>query len=179
MRLIPCDALVATPWANGGGITREIAAERDAEGILWRISLADVGSEGPFSHFPGLHRILTVIEGAGMVLDTAGAPMIAAPMAPVSFAGDLAVTGRLPHGPIRDLNVIFRPGHTDARVTARTGPAEIAPSAGPAVVFVVSGEARIGARRLAPLTSVIDADEPVVLGPTAQVLRIALRRKPP
>lgn len=70
--MIPYDTLVAAPWANGGGITREIAALRGAGGILWRISLADVDAEGPFSVFAGLRRILTVIEGAGMVLEDPG-----------------------------------------------------------------------------------------------------------
>ena len=177
MRVIAHDDLVAAPWANGGGITREIAAERDADGILWRISLADVASEGPFSHFAGLHRILTVIVGDGMVLETADAPLVAAPLAPVSFAGDLAVTGRLPHGPIRDLNVIFRPDRIDAKVEVHSGPSKIVPVAAPHIVFVVVGEARIADRTLGPLTTVMDAEGPIVLGPDAQVLHIELRQK--
>jgi environmental stress-induced protein Ves len=178
VRVIPHDSLVAAPWANGGGITREIAAERDADGILWRLSLADVGAEGPFSAFAGLQRILTVIEGAGMVLETPGAPIAAAPLAPVRFAGDLAVTGRLPHGPIRDLNVIWRPGRVEAGVTVHSGPGDIAPAGGGGAVFLVSGAARIGGRLLAPLTTVLDPDQPVVAEPGAQALCITLRRRP-
>jgi len=65
MRVIPFAALAPVPWANGGGVTREIAAGRDADAILWRVSLAEVETEGPFSFLPGLHRILTVVGGAG------------------------------------------------------------------------------------------------------------------
>ena len=62
-----CD-LVETPWKNGGGITRNIAKEQDKTGTLWRLSMADVDGDGAFSIFPGLTRILTVIQGDGMVL---------------------------------------------------------------------------------------------------------------
>ena len=48
------------PWANGGGTTRELARADDGS---WRISLADIGSDGPFSVLAGRHRVLTVVEG--------------------------------------------------------------------------------------------------------------------
>ncbi|WP_323037055.1 HutD family protein [Pararhodobacter sp.] len=174
MRVITYDQLVAAPWANGGGITREIAAQRDEDGLIWRISLADVSSEGPFSSFAGLHRILTVIDGAGMVLETADAPIPAAPLAPVSFKGDLPVIGRLPEGPIRDLNVIFRPDRIAADVEVLRGPCEISPERDGTVLFVVAGAARSGTQTLAPLTTVFDATEPVVLSQDARALRITL-----
>ncbi len=177
MQVILYDALVATPWVNGGGITREIAAKREADSIVWRISLADIQSEGPFSHFAKLHRILTVIAGEGMVLETDHGPLIAAPLVPISFAGDMAVTGRLPHGPIRDLNVIFHPDHIGAEVSVHTGPAEITPAGATDVVFVVSGNARIGDNALDPLATVVDFHEAVVLAEDAQALHITLRRK--
>lgn len=177
MRLIPHGDLVATPWANNGGITREIAAQHDDDGLLWRISLADVRSEGPFSPFHGLHRVLTVVNGKGMMLECADAPMVAAPLTPVSFAGDLPVTGQLPRGPVRNLNLIFRRDRISASVTARSGPGEIAPLGEPALVFLVSGTARIGARDLAPLTSVIGASEPIVLARNASAVCIALGRE--
>ena len=34
----------------------------------WRISMARVASDGPFSEFPGIDRTLAVVEGSGMVL---------------------------------------------------------------------------------------------------------------
>lgn len=106
MRLITPDAFVTQPWQNGGGVTHEVA--RAASGVpFWRVSIAEVAADGPFSAFPGLTRILTVIEGAGMVLETPGEPLAARPMQPVRFAGDVPVTGRLVAGPVRDLNLIF------------------------------------------------------------------------
>ncbi len=100
MKIIRYADLVQVPWKNGGGVTREIAREEEGDEIGWRLSIADVGLEGSFSAFPGLQRILTVIEGAGMVLDRPNEPPIAANLfEPVSFSGDEPINGLLPNGP--------------------------------------------------------------------------------
>ena len=36
----------------------------------WRVSVADVAADGPFSRFPGVDRVLVLIAGAGMRLGT-------------------------------------------------------------------------------------------------------------
>jgi environmental stress-induced protein Ves len=64
MKIIPPSAFVTMPWKNGGGITHEILKQEHGGKLLWRLSIAEVASDGPFSLFPGLSRILTVIEGA-------------------------------------------------------------------------------------------------------------------
>ena len=117
--------LVAIPWKNGGGVTREIARhDRDGQ-LVWRLSIADVVSEGPFSAFPGLQRILTVIEGEGMVLERPDRTAIAATrFDPIAFSGDDAINGLLPHGPCRDFNVIWNAVLAKASVTFVHGPQE-------------------------------------------------------
>ena len=61
---------VRMPWKNGGGSTEEIT--RDAghglDGFGWRLSIADIAESGGFSTFAGYQRVITVIQGAGMVL---------------------------------------------------------------------------------------------------------------
>lgn len=116
MRIIPPAAFSRQPWKNGGGITHEITREADAAGLLWRLSIAEVGRDGPFSAFPGLARILTVIEGAGLHLDTAEGRLDALPFAPLGFGGDLTIHCRLIAGPVRDFNLIHDPARTRARV---------------------------------------------------------------
>ncbi|WP_268944813.1 HutD/Ves family protein [Pseudomonas sp. KNUC1026] len=63
-------------WRNCLGSTLEIARDTPAaaEDWNWRVSLADVAQSGAFSPFPGMTRIISVIEGAGMVLNIEGAP---------------------------------------------------------------------------------------------------------
>ncbi|HAJ22213.1 MAG TPA: HutD-family protein, partial [Rhodospirillaceae bacterium] len=68
MKIFKAQDYKETPWKNGGGITREIALKEDEDGFLWRLSIADVRTDGPFSSFPDRHRILTVIAGVGMRL---------------------------------------------------------------------------------------------------------------
>lgn len=116
MRLIPASAFQTQPWKNGGGLTHEIARDDRDGRLLWRLSIAEVASDGPFSAFPGLARILTVIEGAGLRLGTPDGCIDALPFAPVAFSGDLPVTGRRIGGPVRDLNVIHDPERIAASV---------------------------------------------------------------
>jgi uncharacterized protein len=113
-RLIRASDLVRVPWKNGGGTTAEIAAfpeGSDFDTFGWRISMADVASDGPFSVFPGIDRTLIVLEGAGIELDVEGVPFRLDREAPrLSFAGDDITVGTLLAGPIRDLNVMTRRG---------------------------------------------------------------------
>ena len=61
------------PWKNGGGTTTEIwKAASPAGEMLWRLSIADVASDGPFSEFPGIDRWIMVIAGKGMELTIDG-----------------------------------------------------------------------------------------------------------
>lgn len=56
---------------NGGGITTEIIvhpANASMADFDWRMSMADVAQDGPFSIFPGIDRTLCILEGAGMSL---------------------------------------------------------------------------------------------------------------
>jgi uncharacterized protein len=111
-RIIRNADLVRVPWKNGGGTTAEVAAFPEGstfDTFGWRISMADVASDGPFSLFPGIDRTLIVVEGNGIELDVEG---IAYPLdrtsPKLSFSGDDITTGRLLSGPIRDLNVMTR-----------------------------------------------------------------------
>ena len=115
------------PWKNGGGSTTEIAigpvgASLDA--FDWRISMAQVASDGPFSMFDSIDRTLAVIEGSGMELTIGGeAPVVLGHASePLSFPGDVPTTARLLAGDITDLNVMTRRGQFSHRVVRVTQP---------------------------------------------------------
>ena len=96
------------PWKNGGGTTTEIwkAASADGE-MLWRLSIADVASDGPFSAFPGIDRFIMVIEGKGMELTVDGrSQRLDDLFQPFAFSGDAKTDCRLVAGPIRDFNLM-------------------------------------------------------------------------
>ncbi len=114
-RVIRNEDLDRVPWKNGSGTTAEVAAFPEGssfETFGWRISMADVASDGPFSVYPDIDRTLIVVEGDGIELDVEGIAYRLDRASPkLSFSGDDSTTGRLLAGPIRDLNVMTRRGH--------------------------------------------------------------------
>ncbi|MCB1468946.1 MAG: HutD family protein [Rhizobiaceae bacterium] len=115
------------PWKNGGGLTTEIAAfpeGSDLETFEWRVSMARVENDGPFSTFAGIDRTLAVLEGNGIALtieDCEPVPLRCG-STPFAFPADAPTEGRLADGPILDLNVMARRGKIGATVerVART-----------------------------------------------------------
>lgn len=117
------------PWANGRGETLELARADAAGAMLWRLSVATVETDGPFSLFPGVDRVLTVIEGPGFALEGEGIALRAGPLEPVAFPGDVPVRAAGVSAPCRDLNVMTARGRWRARV--RRGVAEFAVAPAP------------------------------------------------
>ncbi|WP_051806691.1 HutD family protein [Streptomyces sp. NRRL F-2664] len=115
----------ATVWKNGGGVTREIAAwpaDADMDSFRWRVSLAGVAADGPFSAFPGIDRTLTLVEGAGMDLAVAGVHrLVDERFTPQDFAGDEPTDCRLIAGPVVNFNVMCRRGAATAETAVVRG----------------------------------------------------------
>lgn len=103
--LTPADYRVQR-WANGRGETVEIARADGPDGLLWRLSIAQVVEDGPFSRFPGIARSLTVIDGPGFAIRGPGIDLRADPLVPVSFPGDAEVGAAGVAGISRDFNVM-------------------------------------------------------------------------
>ena len=109
------------PWKNGGGVTVEIAIHPQGASVDdfdWRVSMATVASDGPFSVFPGIDRTLSVLEGDGIVLDVEGhETKLTRESAPLAFAADARSSARLTGSAITDLNVMTRRGRFTHRVS--------------------------------------------------------------
>jgi environmental stress-induced protein Ves len=109
------------PWKNGGGETVEIAISPEGAMLSafdWRVSMATVATDGPFSVFAGIDRTLSVLEGNGMslVIDGMGPILMTQKSDPLAFPADVAVSASLADGPITDLNVMTRRGDLSHRV---------------------------------------------------------------
>jgi len=113
--------LPVIPWRNGGGVTREVVASggSDPQDFDWRISIADVSQPGPFSAFPGVDRVITLVEGERMELVIDGAVHVLGLHESLSFDGASQASCSLPTGPTRDLNVMTRSGRLSAAVAVR------------------------------------------------------------
>jgi environmental stress-induced protein Ves len=115
MEIIRFAELRSEPWRNDGGVTRELASHPKAASAQdgawdWRVSIADVSKAGDFSAFPGMERVLTVIDGELLLLTVDGAEHPLEKYRPFRFSGEADAHGALPTGDIRDLNVITRSG---------------------------------------------------------------------
>ncbi len=128
--------LTSEPWRNGGGSTRPVASGNTRKGAIgntrkvasgntrkaasddwsWRVSIANIDVDGPFSVFPGVQRQLTLLEGKGLALQGDGLALQgeqqawrASQMGDVlGFPGDVLVRARLLGGPVRVWNLMLR-----------------------------------------------------------------------
>lgn len=156
---------VAVPWKNGGGVTRELAAAPAGAGMEafdWRISIAEVAAGGPFSSFPGVDRVLTVIAGEGLSLTIDGRPAVVLDAAspPLAFSGEARCEAALRAGPIRDLNVMVRRAGWRAEVRRRSLLADEAIACGPSFTLLLALESvRVswsgGTTRLGPEDAIL------------------------
>lgn len=155
MRIIRRTDCRTMPWKNGGGETTEIAIAPEGASLDtfdWRVSMARVASDGPFSVFPGIDRNLTVLEGAGIVLEPHGsaATRLTPDSPPYTFPGDLPLDARLVDGPILDLNVMTRRGRARCAVSknATAASGDCAASGDILLLLVRGAGAKIGAKTL-------------------------------
>ncbi|MCX7056415.1 MAG: HutD family protein [Proteobacteria bacterium] len=112
-RIIRANEYRRMRWKNGQGETAEVAISPSAAALDdfdWRISMATVEADGPFSAFNGIDRTLTILAGAGLrLLPNQGAAVeLTVSSAPFSFEGGVAVDAVLIAGPVTDLNLMTR-----------------------------------------------------------------------
>ncbi|EIF31719.1 hypothetical protein BCh11DRAFT_07251 [Burkholderia sp. Ch1-1] len=155
LTLIRGAELVAAPWKNGGGVTREVAAFPEGAGLdafVWRVSVADVAQAGPFSRFAGIDRTLVLLSGAGMLLDEAGdgssahgvktyALTQALDMA--HFTGEARIEARLVDGATRDFNLMVRRDAAQGEVQVWRGPTQRTLSADAVLLYCAQGAVRV------------------------------------
>jgi uncharacterized protein len=96
------------PWANGRGFTHEVMASPNSDDWDWRLSIAEVAEDGPFSVLPGVDRILVVATGNGITLDIAGTSHKLKRFDKLHFVGESETVGELTNGPIYDVNLMVK-----------------------------------------------------------------------
>ena len=150
MRILRASDHKTTPWKNGGGTTTQICVWPPGAGLDdfdWRVSMARVASDGPFSGFAGVDRTLAVLAGEGIELRVADAPPVTLTPArpPFSFPGDAATQARLVDGPILDLNVMVRRekyGHSVTRLLLNAPAVSVMPGR-QSLLLCTEGQLRI------------------------------------
>lgn len=167
MRIIRASDCKVMPWKNGGGTTTEIAVSPEGASLDdfdWRISMAHVAQDGPFSSFPGIDRTLCVLTGNGIRLAfrDGQAAMLERASGPFFFAADRAVDGELIDGAVDDLNVMSRRGRWQHEVQRLASPGRQALdlAGGLVVAFAHQGDWRANGQLLMPGDSAIAEASP-------------------
>jgi environmental stress-induced protein Ves len=135
--VIPANEYRRERWRNGLGWTREIhaqAATGKSGDWAWRLSIAEIEHDAPFSAFPGVERELVLLSGNGLRLRFVDGEVreLHPPHDKLRFAGERAVTGELLDGPTQDFNLMWRRDLVEAQLWHR-------PLVGPMVVFAEPG----------------------------------------
>lgn len=151
--------LAATPWKNGGGVTREIVCHVPDAGTAtfdWRVSIAHIAANGPFSLFPGVDRVITLLEGSGVRLRSSSDPssravridhLLNSPLEPFSFPGDVPVEAELLGSDCHDFNVMTRRSSCYAQVHVCRGAASLDAAPG-GVLMATAGHWRVNSEDL-------------------------------
>ena len=111
--IIDPGAVPPTPWRNGAGMTRELWVSTSPDspasgGPDWRLSLAELTADAPFSPFPGLDRVFLPLAG-DLSLTIGDRVVEAVPRQPIRFSGEDAVSAEV-RVPGRALNLMVRRG---------------------------------------------------------------------
>jgi environmental stress-induced protein Ves len=146
-RLIPYASLEPSPWKNGGGSTTSVVVSPPGatlDDFDWRVSLATIAQDGPFSLFPGIDRTLALVDGRGVLLefDDDHKAVVDAHNRTCAFPGEVQVTGRLVDGPTVDFNLMTRRAVCRHQFGCRVldGESDFAPRGDVTLLFMAAGE---------------------------------------
>jgi environmental stress-induced protein Ves len=134
-RVVPANEYRRERWRNGAGWTREIAVGPEKEGAwIWRLSIAEIEQDAPFSRFEGIDREIVLLSGNGVRLhfDDGSVHALEPPHGRLRFAGETGVQGALIDGATQDFNLMWRRDAIDAQLWHR-------PLVGPMVIFADPG----------------------------------------
>ena len=178
MQIIRAADLVATPWRNGMGTTRDVATLLAPDGTLrWQVSIADLVQDAPFSHYGAADRIFTPIAGdPPPELAFNGGPFEPCPLlVPKPFPGDVPTQSRIP-APGRAFNVITARAHWSAEVTVLTL-AEGHTAAAP-ILYCHTGRLTHGAGTLTPGDTLLAPDDPATATEPTVLIAVTLTQNP-
>ncbi len=182
MKILRASTYKRMPWKNGGGETVEIAVFPEKASLSdfdWRVSMATVASDGPFSSFPGIDRTLSILQGNGMRLTIDGREpiVLTGETAPLPFPADVATSATLVDGPVVDLNVMTRRGrlaHTVRRL-ATDHPQTVDGTAEATLILCHGGAVRLAAAEeqadlAAGDTAILEGSAAVTIEPAASAV---------
>ena len=119
IQIIRYEECESSLWKNGGGSTKQLLIwpkGADLSNFDFRISIATISSDGPFSIFPSIDRQLCILEGEGVKLlmfenGAKSCELILRPnQAAFCFSGETQIESQLLDKQIIDFNVMTKRG---------------------------------------------------------------------
>jgi environmental stress-induced protein Ves len=163
------------PWKNGGGTTRDIAVSPPGAALDdfdWRLSLAQVDRDGPFSRFNNVERTLVLLSGA-MTLHEQGRRIDLVRHEPVMFEGERVVEATVPGGATLDFNVMTRRGRARHSVRRESFSKQVrlaTPAGKTLAVFALDDGLTLDSEQLHPYDTAIIAASQVALAAATGVV---------
>ena len=118
IQIIRYEECESSLWKNGGGSTKQLLIwpkGADLSNFDFRISIATISSDGPFSLFHGIDRQLCILEGEGVKLHIKGNDLgqseeiILRPNErPFCFSGETIIESMLLNKEVLDFNVMTK-----------------------------------------------------------------------
>ena len=149
--------LPVTRWKNGKGETREIFCAPSPDGdFLWRASIATLQGDGPFSLFPGVDRVLLLLEGEPLWVRGEGIEHHLKPYQPWVFPGEWSLATFGSNGPGLDFNVMTQRSQAKSEVRVMSTACTPAPEG---VAWVLSGSWLLNGQPFEAQSGVVWQDE--------------------
>lgn len=164
--------LVATPWRNGQGVSRDLATVRGPNGAMrWQVSIADLDADSEFSDYTSYDRVFTPIAG-DIALAFGDGPFEHCPLlVPRPFPGEARVRCRVGQ-PGRAFNVVVdRQHHRGSATVLRPGAGETLVADGHALLFCWDGELVADGVQAMPSDTLI-GDGPALARIASVVIRV-------
>ncbi len=132
------------PWRNGQGTTRTLAQREQDGKPLWRISVADITGDAPFSQFDGLDRKAVLVHGHGVKLWCDRGAWVMNSIGDVaSFPGELPVHTEIACSLARFWNVMADRSKVRIDQRVSSSPHESISVDGDGALMVIAGEAEV------------------------------------
>jgi uncharacterized protein len=173
MRIIRKSDLVEGRWRNGMGVSWDIAADSDgfaAGEFDWRLAIARIDADVPFSLYEGVDRVFTMMEGNGLDLEFEDSRMLPVCHAnvPHFFSCDVPAFCHLHDGVCFALNLFVKRGKWTVAVDILSSNAEIFHS-GSIILFGLDGAASADGEPFLPGDTVLTSDTVSVSVASAKV----------
>lgn len=121
--IIEYASIEPVPWKNGRGVTRNLFDDGGENGEWsWRVSIAEISGEQPYSSFPGVRRTQVSLGPGGVDLTIDGSTSAIPPGGVISFDGEAEVSARPECAGFLDLNIMVRRSMWAAEVETIEGP---------------------------------------------------------